>query len=411
MQTGRINRVMLLFFVMIAAAALGNGLSDGVYSNYFKDAFQVTAQQRALIEIPRELPGLLCALVIAALSGLGDLKISLIAQVLACLGLTAMGLLSPTFGVMLLLLFINSLGMHTFMPLQDSIGMSLAEPGQMGRRVGQYASVKVLCSFVAGLTVFFGFRLGWFSFTTPVILLFLIGAGAFVVAIVAALLLVRTEGTRPRARQRVRLVLRRQYRWYYLMAMLHGIQKQIAYVFAAWVLVDLLLKGADVMSLLMISASFVSIFFMRAIGRWIDRVGIARMLRLNAWGFVLIYLAYGFVVWGSTSSLLPKAGLSVMIIYVLFVLDRLNLQMHVRKAVYLRQIALDPGEVTHVLSTGISLDHVVSLLAARLSGLVWALLGPEWVFFMAAFFSLGNLYAARWADKVLKAAAAEGAAT
>ncbi|NLW19910.1 MAG: MFS transporter [Clostridiales bacterium] len=411
MQTGRINRVMLLFFVMIAAAALGNGLSDGVYSNYFKDAFQVTAQQRALIEIPRELPGLLCALVIAALSGLGDLKISLIAQVLACLGLTAMGLLSPTFGVMLLLLFINSLGMHTFMPLQDSIGMSLAEPGQMGRRVGQYASVKVLCSFVAGLTVFFGFRLGWFSFTTPVILLFLIGAGAFVVAIVAALLLVRTEGTRPRARQRVRLVLRRQYRWYYLMAMLHGIQKQIAYVFAAWVLVDLLLKGADVMSLLMISASFVSIFFMRAIGRWIDRVGIARMLRLNAWGFVLIYLAYGFVVWGITSSLLPKAGLSVMIIYVLFVLDRLNMQMHVLKAVYLRQIALDPGEVTHVLSTGISLDHVVSILAAQLSGLVWALLGPEWVFFMAAFFSLGNLYAARWADKGLKAAAAEGAAT
>lgn len=411
MQTGRINRVMLLFFVMIAAAALGNGLSDGVYSNYFKDAFQVTAQQRALIEIPRELPGLLCALVIAALSGLGDLKISLIAQVLACLGLTAMGLLSPTFGVMLLLLFINSLGMHTFMPLQDSIGMSLAEPGQMGRRVGQYASVKVLCSFVAGLTVFFGFRLGWFSFTTPVILLFLIGAGAFVVAIVAALLLVRTEGTRPRARQRVRLVLRRQYRWYYLMAMLHGIQKQIAYVFAAWVLVDLLLKGADVMSLLMISASFVSIFFMRAIGRWIDRVGIARMLRLNAWGFVLIYLAYGFVVWGITSSLLPKAGLSVMIIYVLFVLDRLNMQMHVLKAVYLRQIALDPGEVTHVLSTGISLDHVVSILAAQLSGLVWVLLGPEWVFFMAAFFSLGNLYAARRVDKGLKAAATEGAAT
>ncbi len=405
MQKGRTSAGMFLFFVMIAAAAMGNGLSDSVYSNYFKEVYQVTATQRALIEIPRELPGLLCALVIASLSLLGDIKISLVAQVLACLGLTALGLLTPSFGVMLIFLFINSLGMHTFMPLQDSIGMSLAEPEQLGKRVGQYASVKVACGFAAGLIVFFGFRLGWFSFHTPVNLLFLLGAGAFLVAIIAAALLVRREAAQRQARQRVKLVFRRQYRWYYLLAMLHGVQKQIAYVFGAWVLVDLLLKGADVMSLLMISASFISIFFMRAIGRWIDRLGIARMLKLNAWSFVLIYAAYGFVVWGITSRLLPQAGWSVMVVYVLFVLDRLNMQMHVLKAVYLRQIAVSHGEITNVLSTGISLDHVVSILAAQLSGLVWTLMGPQWVFFLAAFFSLGNLYAARQADKGLKAGA------
>ncbi|HPY95319.1 MAG TPA: MFS transporter, partial [Clostridia bacterium] len=232
-----------------------------------------------------------------------------------------------------------------------------------------------------------------------------LGAGAFLVAIIAAALLVRQEAAQRQARQRVKLVFRRQYRWYYLLAMLHGVQKQIAYVFGAWVLVDLLLKGADVMSLLMISASFISIFFMRAIGRWIDRLGIARMLKLNAWSFVLIYAAYGFVVWGITSRLLPQAGWSVMVVYVLFVLDRLNMQMHVLKAVYLRQIAVSHGEITNVLSTGISLDHVVSILAAQLSGLVWTLMGPQWVFFLAAFFSLGNLYAARQADKGLKAGA------
>ncbi|MDD2561155.1 MAG: hypothetical protein PHG11_02395 [Eubacteriales bacterium] len=174
----RTNWDMLLFFILISAAALGNGMSDSVYSNYFKEAYHVTATQRALIEVPRELPGLLCALIIASLSMLGDIKISVIAQVLSCLGLMVLGLFSPTYGVMLIFLFINSMGMHLFLPLSDSIGMALAEPGHVGRRFGQYASLKMVFGFLAGLLVFFGFRLGWFSFRAPVNLLFLLGAGA-----------------------------------------------------------------------------------------------------------------------------------------------------------------------------------------------------------------------------------------
>lgn len=385
---------LLLFFVMISAAALGNGLSDSVYSNYFKEVFQVNATQRAFIEFPRELPGLLCVVVISLLSMLGDIRLSLLAQVLSLAGLTALGLLSPSFSVMLVFLFINSMGMHLFMPLSDSIGMALAEPGRVGQRVGQYASVKMLFGFVAGMTVFIGFRLKWFSFHQPVISLFLIGAAAFFLAAVAAFALMRREtATRP-ARARVKLVFRKEYRWFYLLTMLHGVQKQIAYVFGAWVIVDLLTKGADVMSLLMITASFVSIFFMRAIGRLIDRFGIRRMLYANALAFVFVYIIYGFVVWGITASVLPRAGWPVMFVYVLFVLDRLSMQMGVVKSVYLRQIAVDKREVTNALSTGISLDHLVSILAAQLSGLVWTYFGPQWVFFVAAFFSLGNLLAA-----------------
>ncbi|MHC1787059.1 MAG: MFS transporter [Christensenellales bacterium] len=415
MRAGKIRGELLLFFIMISAAALGNGLSDSVYSNYFKEAFGVSATQRALIEAPRELPGLLCALVIASLSLLGDVKISLIAQVLSCAGLTALGLFTPSYGVMLIFLFTNSLGMHLFMPLSDSIGMALAEPDQVGQRIGQYASVKMLFGFAAGLIVFFGFRLGWFSFRTPVNLLFLLGAGAFLIAILAAALLVRREAAMKPVRRRSRLVFRRQYRWFYLLTMLHGVQKQIAYVFGAWVIVDLLLKGADVMSLLLIVSSFISIFFMRAIGRWIDRFGIRRMMFLDALTFIIVYLIYGFVVWGITSRVLPQAGWPVLFIYGLFVLDRLSMQIGVVKSVYLKRIAVTPEDITNALSTGISLDHIVSILAAQLSGIVWTLLGPQWVFFLAAFFSLGNLFVA-WqvpadrpaADAVPQAAAAQG---
>lgn len=396
MKNYKIRKEMVLFFILIAAVAFGNGLSDSIYSNYFKEVYNVTARQRAFIEFPRELPGLLCALVIASLSFLGDLKLSLLAQILACIGLIALGLLTPPFGVMLIFLFINSLGMHLFLPLQDSIGMSLAEPDKIGQRVGQYASVKISVGFLVGILVFVGFRTGIFSFKSDVKLIFLIGAFAFFIASIVAVILIKTvkSETSGVTKNRVRLVFRKEYRYYYLLTILHGVQKQIAYVFGSWVIVDLLLKGADIMSLLTITSSFIGIFFMRKLGKWIDKFGIKNMMYLDALSFILVYIIYGFVVWGVTSKTLPQSSWSVMIIYALFVLDRLSMQMGIVKSVYLRGIAVNPDEVTATLSTGTSLDHIVSILAAQVSGIIWVSFGPQWVFFIAAFFSLGNLFIA-----------------
>ncbi|MFI3213921.1 MAG: MFS transporter [Eubacteriales bacterium] len=390
----KISIEIILYMILISFVALGNGFSDSIYSNYFKEVFDITATQRGFIEFPRELPGLLCAVVIALLSSLGDLRTAFIAQIFAFIGLLALGILTPGYGFMLILLFINSMGMHLFMPLQDGIGMSLAEPDKIGNRMGQYASIRSVFSFIAGLLVFFGFRFGFFSFQTDIILVFIIGAIAFACAIIASTLLIYRIKPSKSARKKVKLVFRKEYKYYYLLTTLHGVQKQIAYVYGSWVLVDLLLKGADTMSLLIICSSFICIFFMRYLGKWIDQLGIRKMMFVDALSFIVIYVIYGFVVWGITSDELPSTGLSVFIVYLLFILDRLSMQIGMVKSVYLKSIAVNPEEVTSTLSTGTSLDHVVSIIAAAIGGVIWSTFGSHYVFFMAAAFSLGNLYVA-----------------
>ena len=341
------RREMMLFFIIVAASAFGYGLSDSVYGNYFKEAFNVTASQRAFLEIPRELPGLLCAVVIAWLSGWGDAKSNLVAQLCAFAGLIALALLSPTYGMMMVFLFVNSMGMHLSMPLNDSIGMNIAEPGKVGRRIGQYASVKTAMGFAAGILVFLGFRFNVFSFTTPINLLFLIGSGAFLVAILASVFLVKAKvpALSDPHKKRRKFVFRKEYRYFYMVTMLHGVQKQIAIVFGSWVIIDLLGKKADTMSLLMITVSFISIFFMNILGRWIDRYGVKKMMYLDALTFIFIYIIYGFVVWGITGEVLTGTW-PALAIYVLFVLDRLSMNIGVVKSVYLRSIAVKPDEIT-----------------------------------------------------------------
>lgn len=393
--SNRIARpAFLVFLIMVCAAAIGNGFSDAIYANYYKDVYDVTATQRAFIEFPRELPGLLCAFIIAAFSFLGDFKISLIAQILACTGLTVLGLFTPSFGLMLLFLFINSLGMHLFMPLQDSMTMSMSDPDKVGSQMGKVASLKTGIAFLCGLIVFFGFRFGFFTFKSDIRPVFLIGAAAFLVAIGASIVLIRlTRGKQP-AKRKFRLIFRWRYRFFYLLTILSGVQKQIAYVYGSWVIIDLLLKGADVMSLLIIVSSFIGIFFISLIGRWMDRKGIKFMMYVDALSFIIVYVIYGFVVLAITQQVLPGEGWPVMIVYVLFVLDRMSMQVGIVRAVYLRSIAENKEEVTQVLSTGTSLDHAVAIVAAQLCGLVWTFWGPHWVFFLAAAFSLGNLFVA-----------------
>ncbi len=189
---------LYLFMALIAVHAMGNGFSDAVYGNYYKEVYNVTAQQRAFIEFPRELPGVLCSVVIAALAMLGDFRLSIIAQLLALAGLTVLGLFTPSFSMMLLFLFINSLGMHLFMPLQDSIGMSLAEPEKLGRRVAQYASIRTACAFISGIIIFIAFRTGVFTFQSNIRPVFLVGAGFFLLALILAIRLLKVAGNVPR---------------------------------------------------------------------------------------------------------------------------------------------------------------------------------------------------------------------
>lgn len=392
------RRDLVLFFALLVFVSLGNSMSDAIYANYFKDAYHIDAMQRAFIEFPRELPGMLCMIVLSLLSVLGEIRVALIAQILAALGLTALGVLTPSFGVMCVFLFINSMGMHLFFPLQDSIGMTLAEPEIVGRRMGQYGSARTAAAFVGGIVVFLGFRFGFFSFTTPIKWTFLIGAVSFVAAAGMAAYLVREVGPGTRRKRGFRLTFRKEYGKYYFLAMLNGVQKQIAYVFGSWAIIELLGKGADIMALLVIASNFLGIFFIRLIGRWVDKLGIKAMLYFDALTFIGVYILYGVFIGGVAGGKYAATGWASFAIMTMFILDRLSMQVGVVRSVYLRDLvrSIDaPGEeVAAALSTGISLDHIVSILAAQLSGLIWVKFGPQYVFFGAAVFSLGNLYVA-----------------
>ncbi len=388
------KRELYLFFAVIVAVNLAAGFSEGLFSNYFKEVYFTDASQRGLIELPREMPGVITFFLISALAFLGDITIAIMAQGIAAFGLMILGLVTPTFGVMLVFLFINSLGVHLYMPLRDSIGMSLSEPDQVGKRMGQFGGISYAVLLVAGLTVFFLFRFGVFSLTSRIKWPFVIAAIFYLIAMLLMIQLkLKTGGVRTK-REKIKWIFRKEYKYYYLLAIVFGVQKQVMLVFGPWVLIETLGQRVDTIVLLGIIASTLGMFFMPQLGKWIDRFGVKKLLYADALSFIFVYLCYGVLSHGFNVGVLAKIGLPVIITCALFVIDRLSSQMGIIRVIYLKSIALTPSDVTPTLSLAMMMDHIVSIIVGVSGGKLWMTFGSHYIFYAVAALSLVNLVVA-----------------
>jgi predicted MFS family arabinose efflux permease len=376
---------------------LSYGFSDSIFANYFKEAYDVNAAQRGFIELPRELPGVLSLLFLAWLSAFGNLRNAVLAQLFSTVGLIVLGIFRPSYAVMLIFLFIYSTGVHMFIPLGDSIGLSLAQKMNMGRVMGRINSVRMAFLMIAGVLTFVGFRVGLFSFELPV-WVFIISAVCFfivgILLIAQRQMMGELDGGGP-AELRTQFVFRKEYMRYYLICAVFGGRKQIMFVYSPWVLIELLDFKADTISILAVIGSLIGIFFMPVVGKWIDNFGIRRVMTAEALAFVAVYIAYGFLSRWVNNNVVVLTGLGMMLVYLLNIVDRMSAQFSMVRSIYMRSIALYPEDVTPSLTLGMAIDHVVAIIGSYLCGLVWFRWGPEFVFLIAGLLSLVNLIAAR----------------
>jgi uncharacterized protein with PQ loop repeat len=281
--------------------------------------------------------------------------------------------------------------MHLYMPLQDSIGISLAEPDKLGKRMGQFAGVRFAFLMISGIAVYFLFHFGVFSFLTPAKWTFMVAAVFYVAALLLFIKLRRDVGEVRRPREKLKLIFRREYKYYYLIAVVFGVQKQVMLVFGPWVLIETLGQQVDTIVLLSIIASLLGMFFMPQLGKWIDRFGVKKLLYVDAISFIAVYLCYGILAQMFNTGLLVKVGLPVVLACALLVVDRLSSQMGIIRTIYLKSIAVRAADVTPTLSLAMMLDHIVSIAVGVTGGLLWITIGSQYIFYAVAALSLVNL--------------------
>ena len=392
-----------LFTLVVICVGLADGLGAKIFSNYYNEVFHITAVQRGFLEIPRESPGILCMLLVAALSSLGNIWMGMIAQLLSMIGLVVMGCMSPTYGVMLCFLFVQSLGSHFFMPLNDAIAMDLAEKGKVGTGLGRFKGVSTMSAMVAACVIFVGFRVGLFTFGDRVILPFILAAvlTAAAIALLAAMLPVMGRGSAAGGRG---LLVRREYMPYYMVTLAYGCQKRIRIVFAPWVIINLLGQGADTLALLTIVVHLVGSWMAPQIGKLLDHLGVKKTLWAEAVYILITFTLMGLVAGMLADGTLTSGGWQSWVVFAAYVICMLFDQFGMVHSFMMRSIALEPSEVTRTLSVGLGVDHVMAIVASPIMGMIWEGLGVQYVFYLAALSALLQIAASGMLKKDIRRA-------
>lgn len=404
------DKAKRLFLTAIILLTVAQGLSSSVFSNYFKEVYQVDSVQRGFLEIPREMPGVLCVVVMSLLSGVGNISMAFIAYGLSCIGLLVLGLLSPTYGMMMVFLFIASLGEHMMMPLRDSIAIDLSQEGKTGTFLGKLKGRMLLASMMTSLAVFIGFRVGIFWFGEGMIPSFVL---ALVIAVVGAgfILKLRKECPELNMPQRHKQMsekkekhsFKKKYLPYYVVTAVYGCQKRVRLVFGPWIIIELLAKGADTLALLGIVAHFAGSLFAPLIGRFLDKYGVKKALVLEGCGIAAIFAFSGWVAGGISDETFGTVGLSLIITYLVYILINITDHFSTIHTFLMKQLADDPADVMENLSFGLSVDHIIAVVLSGGLGIIWQTWGPQFVFYIAAAASMVQVCVAGWLKKMEKA--------
>jgi len=383
------------FLSVLVLSGVAYGLYRGIQDNYLAEITHITPFERGIVEFFRETPGLLLIFVLALMYRFSDSRIFKIGTSIMAGGIIGLLLTSASqffltkfFVVIFMVLY--SVGEHLVMPVKSTISMDLAKREKAGASLGITSSITQLgqiAGFIIVTTLFFILiRMGY---TRTDMLGYTMVIGMSVGLMIASVLVVLALKETTLKSRRRRFYFAKKFHKYYMLEIFYGARKQIFLTFAPYVLI--LHYGADpsIMSALYAVCAGFGIFFGPLTGRIIDKLGYKVVMVGDTLILVLVCFLYGFA-----HRIFPH-GIAFIVVCSNFVLDSIISMASMASNVYVQRIASGQEEITATLSTGISVNHIISIFIALIGGWIWKITGIEVLFSISAFMGiLNSIYAA-----------------
>ena len=378
------------FLMVVLFLGLAYGLYHGIQDNYLAEIVSITEFERGVVEFFREIPGLVLVFVLALMYRFTETKVLKISIGILMVGLVGLLLAGTNKFFVILVMVLYSLGEHLMIPVKSSISLSMAKQGKGGASLGITSSVAHAGRIggylaVTGLFLLFG-TLGIPSGSITGFRIVMVVTGVLILLSYVLTTAIKGDGQPVR---RSRIYFHRKFATYYMLEVFYGARKQIFLTFAPYVLI--LHYGADtsVISLLLAVCAGFGMLLSPWIGRLVDRMGYKFVMVTDTLLLMVVCFFYGFA-----HRLFPPE-IAFIVVCVNFVLDSVISLASLASNVYVQAVASSPEEVTATITTGISVNHLISVTIAFAGGLIWQKLGIEVLFAASGILGLINtLFAA-----------------
>ncbi len=368
------------FFLSVITVGLSYGLYKGVIDNYLAEVVGMSGFHKGVSEFFRELPGLMLVFILAALYMFSAERIYRIGAIFMLAGMAAQAVVPADRVLVILCIFIYSLGDHMQLGMRNTLSLQYSRPGRGGEALGMQNAFQQMGTLIGYLVIIGAFFLtrdrNWLYRTA-----FTVSACIIALSFLSSLRM--TGESVPDASKR-RFYFRRKFAKYYMLEVFYGARKQVFFTFGPYVLVLFYGANAMVISTLFALSAVCSFFLSPLVGKLIDRLGYKVIMVSDTLILVIVCFFYGFA-----HHIFPQ-NIAFIVCCVNYILDSVISLASMASNVYVQDLSDSPEEVRATISTGVSVNHLITILIALFGGWIWEALGIETLFILSAVLGLCN---------------------
>jgi len=343
------SRKIFLFLLMLSVAtAFGFQAWRTIYNNFAVEVAGLNGFQNGAVQSIREIPGFLAMLVIYILLIIKEHRLAALSVLVMGAGVSLTGML-PTFHGLILTTLLMSFGFHYFETLNQSLTLQYFDIKTAPLVFGRLRSLASASNLVVGAAVFG--LVGVLSYRN---ILLIFGLGVIAVAFYCMFLEPSDRQVPP---QKKGMVLKRSYSLYYALTFLAGARRQVFVAFAVFLLVKNFAFSVQTITALFVLNNLINYFLSPLIGRAINRFGERRVLSLEYFSLIFIFIAYAYT-------------RSAVVVGIMYVLDHIFFNFSMAIRTYFQKIGA-PEDIAPTMAVGFTINHIAAVVIPVAGGWLW----------------------------------------
>ncbi len=338
-----------------------------LFDNFSVTVVGLDGHHIGLLQSVREIPGFLALIVTYVILIIKEHKLSALSVILLGSGVFLTGFL-PSFSGLIFTTIVMSFGFHYYETTNQSLTLQyfdkLASPVVFSTQRKYAAAANV----VVGILIFI--IAPYLSYKTMYIIFgcIIIAGGTWAMT--------KNPVKKDIPPQKKKLILKKRYWLYYFLTFMSGARRQIFIAFAVFLLVKKFDFSVQQITLLFILNNVINFFINPLIGKFILKYGERKLLSIEYFSLIIIFISYAFVE-------------SKLIVASLYILDHIFFNFATGIKTYFQKIA-DPADIAASAAVGFTINHIAAVVLPAIGGLLW-MIDYRIPFLAGAVFSLISL--------------------
>lgn len=348
MNTVKQDKMYQFLAILTIAAYVGLQGWRTIFNNFAVEVAHLEGDQIGIIQAVREIPGFLSLLVVFLLLFMREHRLSVLSILTLGVGVGLTGFFPSYFGLLMTTLLM-SIGFHYYETTNQSLTLQYFNKDVSPWVFGRLRSLAAASNIGVGLFILIISNFLSYLYMYAIIGVFIIGTGIWGTT--------QDPTKKDIAIQHKKMIFRTKYWLFYLLTFLAGARRQIFVAFAVFLLVKKFGFSIQEITILFVINNIINYFLSPTIGKAIIRFGERKVLSLEYFSLIFIFIAYATVD-------------SKILVGFLYILDHLFYNFAIAIRTYFQKIG-DPKDIAPSMAMGYTINHIAAVVIPAIGGFLW----------------------------------------